>query len=274
MKKISPTHLAHFQQTIWDYYTKHGRQFPWRNVDDPYQIVVSEIMLQQTQTHRVEQKFNEFMTKFPNFSALAQAPTRDVLIAWQGLGYNRRALALHAIAQLVVKEFNGLLPASAAMLATFPHIGPNTAGSICAFAFNQPTVFVETNIRAVFIHFFFSNAKKVHDKDLLPLVRKTVDEKNPRHWYYALMDYGVMLKKMHKNPARKSAHHTRQSTFEGSHRQIRGMILKLLTTHACMNQEELYKNIDRDAQRTQAALAELLHEGFLEKNGTTYSIVV
>jgi A/G-specific adenine glycosylase len=155
MNKISTENLNIFKQTIWDYYQKNGRQFPWRHEQDPYQIVVSEIMLQQTQTHRVVQKFQEFTIKFPSFAALAQAPIRDVLIAWQGLGYNRRALALHAIAQLVVKEFSGTLPTSATMLETFPHIGPNTAGSICAFAFNQPTVFVETNIRAVFIHFFF-----------------------------------------------------------------------------------------------------------------------
>lgn len=257
--------IKNFQKTIWDYYHAHGRAFAWRSNCNPYHVLVSEIMLQQTQTHRVAQKFEPFITTFPTVKALAQAPLRDVILLWQGLGYNRRAIALHTNAKRIMEEFSGSLPTTPEILETFASIGPNTASSICAFAFNSPTVFIETNIRAVFIHFFFPEAEKIDDKDLLPLIAQALDKNNPREWYYALMDYGVMLKKSCPNPARKSKHHVRQSTFQGSHRQIRGMILKLCSEHAVVSYEQLLSSIDREQQRIDIALAELCHEGFIQK---------
>lgn len=260
--------IKEFQDIIWEYYRTHGRKFPWRLTHNPYHILVSEIMLQQTQTHRVVQKYEQFIALFSSFEALAQAPLHNVICAWQGLGYNRRAIALHNNAKRIIQEFDGNLPHSPATLLTFSSIGPNTAGSICAFAFNQPTIFIETNIRAVFIHFFFQHANKVHDKELLPLVAQAVDVQNPREWYYALMDYGVMVKKECKNPARKSTHHAQQSTFQGSHRQIRGMILKLFSQHQYILHEHFLSFIDRDSDRIELALSELCKEGFLMyKNG-------
>lgn len=222
-----PTITA-FRQLIWNFYKKNRRSFAWRTTTDPYAIVVSEIMLQQTQTDRVAKKFPEFMTTFPMFAALAQAPLSEVIRAWQGLGYNRRAIALQKIAQRVHNEYNGSLPRDPEILQTFPGIGPNTAGSIVAFAWNLPTIFIETNIRAVFLHHFFPNQEQVSDRELLPLISAVLDQESPREWYYALMDYGVYLKKAHKNPSRRSAHHTKQSKFTGSDRQIRGAILRHL----------------------------------------------
>lgn len=264
--------ISSFQSFIWDFYKQEGRTFPWRNIQDPYGVVVSEIMLQQTQTYRVEPKYERFLLAFPSFELLAQATLRDVLTLWQGLGYNRRGMYLHQIGQKVVFEYGGILPADPAILTTFPGIGPNTAGSICAFAFNKPVVFIETNIRAVFIHTFFKDQTDVTDKQLMPLIEQTVDRRNPREWYYALMDYGVLLKKKLKNPSRKSAHHTIQSRFEGSDRQIRGMILRYLTNvpHAPLN--TVIANTKKDPERVKKIIDQLCAEKLITLSNDTLLI--
>lgn len=258
--------LPKFKKIVWDYYHEHRRIFAWRKTTDPYAILVSEIMLQQTQTDRVAKKFSEFLKTFPTFKNLAQAPLADVLRAWQGLGYNRRAIALQKIAVRVLSEFGGHLPNNPEMLETFPGIGQNTAGSICAFAFNEPTVFIETNIRTVFLHHFFPEVDEVHDRQLLPLIEQTLDHKNPREWYYALMDYGVHLKKLYKNPSRRSKHHTRQSKFEGSDRQIRGAILKTVLAEQKISIKKLYTTLKKfDKKKIEKMLEQLLKEGFIKK---------
>lgn len=262
-KNLSLKKVQSFQKTIWDYFEHHGRSFSWRCTDNPYHILVSEIMLQQTQTHRVEKKFEHFIERFPDVKSLACASLGDVLSCWQGLGYNRRALSLQKTAQKIVDEYGALVPDNPEILNTFPGIGKATAASICAFAFNKPTIFIETNIRAVFIHFFFLHADQIHDNDLYPLVNQTVDVSNPRCWYYALMDYGVMLKKKCANPSRKSAHHTQQSAFEGSDRQIRGLILKELTSKKVLTIQELLDTINRNEERVQRILYDLVQEGFI-----------
>lgn len=221
------THAA-FTETIRDFYEKAGRDLPWRHGITPYRVVVSEIMLQQTQAPRVVRKFDPFMKKFPSFAALAKASTLEVLREWQGLGYNRRGLNLHRLAQIVMDKHKGKLPKTYDELIDLPGIGPNTAGSILAFAFNIPRPFIETNIRSVYIHFFFPEVekkegrkacKKIKDDQLFPFIIKTLLQKknqaNPREWYYALMDYGVHLKKTLPNPSRRSAHHVRQSALKG-----------------------------------------------------------
>lgn len=269
---LTPKACVSFQTIIWSYYHEHGRAFAWRETNDPYHIVVSEIMLQQTQTHRVAKKYFEFISKFPDFKTLAHASLRDLLLAWQGLGYNRRALALQKTAQKVMEEYEGILPANPELLVEFPGIGKATASSICAFAFNMPTIFVETNIRSVYIHFFFQEHSTVNDKTIIPLVEQTVDQKNPREWYYALMDYGVMLKKKFPNPSRKSAHHATQSTFEGSDRQVRGLILKTLALSQPLSSTLLAQLINRDLDRVERIVEDLCNEGFIKKNNTLVSI--
>jgi A/G-specific adenine glycosylase len=264
--------LTYFKDVVWTYYNQHKRSFPWRDESDPYKIVVSEIMLQQTQTCRVMPKYEQFIDVFPGFAELAHASLHSVLVVWQGLGYNRRALALHKIAQRVMNEYAGWLPACHETLQTFPGIGWATAGSICAFAFNQPTIFIETNIRTVYIHFFANNQHNIKDKELLPLVEATLDHDNPRHWYYALMDYGVMLKSTIANPSRKSAHHVRQSRFEGSDRQIRGIILKLITERESMPKDALFSCIDRPQDRIAKALQELIKENLVRITGNSVHI--
>ncbi len=148
--------IRKFQKTIYRYYGKYGRTFPWRMTHNPYHILISEIMLQQTQVQRVMGKYEPFINAFPDFSSLARAPLRLILKQWQGLGYNRRAIALKLISRRIMEEFHGELPSSVETLMTLPGIGRATASAISAFAFHIPSVFIETNIRRVFIHGFFS----------------------------------------------------------------------------------------------------------------------
>jgi A/G-specific adenine glycosylase len=245
---------------------------PWRETHDPYRIFVSEIMLQQTQVPRVMQKYPEFLTRFPDFHALAAAELREVLLAWQGLGYNRRAKFLHGAARRIVGEHGGELPREPELLATLPGVGPNTAGSLAAFAYNLPVVFIETNIRRVFIHFFFREADGVHDRDILPLVEATLDHEDPRTWYYALMDYGSMLAKWFPNPNRRSAHYTRQGAFENSDRQLRGRLLRALGERETLAVEELPAVLGFSDERVESVLAALEREGFVAREEGTVRI--
>lgn len=259
--------MREFQRTIYSYFHENERELPWRLTSDPYKILVSEFMLQQTQVQRVIEKYGPFITRFPDFPALARAQLRDILAEWQGLGYNRRALSMQRTAQRVVNEFNGRLPNSVETLQTFPGIGPATAGALVSFAFQQPVVFIETNIRRVFIHFFFPNRTRVSDRDILPLVEKTMDRGQVRTWYYALMDYGAMLPKLAPNPNRRSAHHHRQGPFLNSNRQIRGLILKALLANAHLSEEELLQTVAKQPERTRAMIGLLVREGFLDRTG-------
>lgn len=227
-RPFTHSHAAVFRRLVIRYYRACARNLPWRLAPTPYRVLVSEIMLQQTQVPRVRLFFPRFLTAFPSFSALARAPLAAVLQAWNGLGYNRRALALQRIAQIVTSTYAGRLPSDPALLARLPGIGPATAASIAAFAFNRPTLFLETNIRAVFIHYFFPHKKSVDDAQLIPLLALTLDRKNPRRWYNALMDLGTAIKETYGNPTRRSNAYRPQSPFSGSSRQLRGLVLRAL----------------------------------------------
>lgn len=225
---MNQTTISQFITHIWNFYQTNKRSFAWRNIDCPYHILVSEVMLQQTQTERIATKYPLFLSQFPTIQSLAAAPLHTVLDVWQGLGYNRRARYLHQTALRICNDYHGVIPDDPAILITFPGIGAGTAGSIPAFAYNKPTIFIETNIRATFIDYFFSNKTGIKDCDIMPLIQASVSQDNAREWYYALMDYGAMLKKSGFNPCTKSAHHTKQSKFKGSDRQLRGLIIRAL----------------------------------------------
>lgn len=269
---------------------------PWRTDTRPYYVVVSEIMLQQTQVHRVVNKFQSFVKKFPDWKALARVSTIDVLKEWSGIGYNRRALYLKKIAEMIEEggtrgkkdHFSQLkwskssghphLPPTYEELRTLPGIGPNTAGSILAFAYNIPFPFIETNIRSVFIHFFFPDiekregkkaCKKISDDQIMPFIEEALRnpkiKKNPREWYYALMDYGSMLKKTLPNPSRRSAHHIKQKPFKGSNRELRSRILKLVMEKVRTTKEieEYFKSEKIDAKNIRQNVENLRSEGFI-----------
>jgi A/G-specific adenine glycosylase len=257
-----------FRNIIWDYYHDHRREMPWREDPNAYWVVVSEVMLQQTQVARVLEKFPQFIDRFGSFEELASASPADVIAAWQGLGYNRRALSLQKLAQAI----DGKLPSDPAELINLPGIGPGTAGSIAAFAFDAPVVFIETNIRRVFIHHFFEDQEGIDDKQLLSLVEEALDKEHPREWYYALMDYGTYLAKTVPNPNRRSKHHVVQSKFEGSDRQIRGAILRALIKKK-LRIEELVEHIEcSDFERAQKIVDGLVKEGMVELHNSLYQL--
>ncbi len=281
-----------FRKIIYAHYKKHGRRLPWRlnprslasrssasriyktsrsQASVFYRTLVSEIMLQQTQVDRVIPKYEEFLKKFPTLRALARAELVEVLRAWQGLGYNRRAVWLHEAARELIKNPSPLwgtpfTPTPILVrgfrkgriqteLQKFKGIGLNTAASICAFAYNMPVVFIETNIRTVFLKHFFPYEKNVSDKDILQLVKKTLPKKHFREWYWALMDYGSYVKRTQGNLNRtQSVNYAKQSKFKGSHRQLRGKILRDLL-HG--------KNISRKNTQHISVLGELEREGFI-----------
>jgi len=261
-----------FRNRLYDHFLKHGRSLPWRDTNDPYHILVSEVMLQQTQVDRVVEKYTLFIAAFPTWSSLANAPFDSVLSVWQGLGYNRRALSLKNAAAMVMGHFNGILPSDPELLVRLPGIGKATAASIAVFAFNKPVIFVETNIRSVFIHHFFERATDIPDAAILLLVEATLDVENPRRWYSALMDYGAGLKKAHPNPSRRSLHYQKQSPFKGSTRQIRGMILRELLTGHYLTETELAGRIHDPQGRVPAILKRLCNEGMVTEGDERYRV--
>ena len=266
---------ADFQRIVLDHYRAYGRHdLPWRlprpdGSFDPYAVLVSELMLQQTQVQRVIPKFMAFMTTFPTVAQLGTAPLAEVLTAWQGLGYNRRAKFLHQAAKKILADYGGEVPASAAELITLPGIGPNTAGAILAYAYDQPAVFIETNVRTVYIHHFFADERAVADAQVLQAVRTTLPAEEGRVWYWALMDYGTHLKQTLGNLSRASTAYTKQSPFEGSRRQIRGHVLRLLAV-APHQLKGLQKEIADE--RLTTVLEDLEAEGFIMLDGLRYRL--
>ncbi len=259
---LIPDVVRGFRNIIRRYYRDFGRRQPWRETRDPYAILVSELMLQQTTVERVMEKYPSFIARFPDFSVLAGVDAPEVLKEWQGLGYNRRALNLHKLARQVVSEHKGVLPSEEEELIALPGIGPYTAGAVRAFAFNLPSVIIETNIRRVFLHFFFPGTSDVHDRELFPLIQRTLDKKDPRSWYYGLMDYGTDLKKRVPNPNKRSRHYSIQSPFEGSHRQKRSRILRAVLDSPGMTASQLAKKCGMETGTVREVLRELEGEGF------------
>jgi len=269
---LDPTALRKFQDLMYAFHRANPRPMPWRETDDPYRILVSEIMLQQTQVERVRIKYAGFLNVFPTVFELAAAELSDLLQVWQGLGYNRRALFLKRCAEEIVTCYGGDFPRSVAELQSLPGIGPYTARAVAAFAFGVAEPLIETNIRTVFIHFFFHGREKVSDGEIMPLVAATVDQGNPREWYYALMDYGGMLKQTHPNPGRRSKHHTQQSRFEGSNRQLRSRILREVMVQEVITPKKLPSMLAVLPEAIERNLAALQREGFLVKRGRGYRI--
>lgn len=274
MPPLSRARKAAFQKTVWDYFGAHKRDMPWRRPEadgsfDPYKILVSEVMLQQTQVSRVTPKFDEFIRTFPDVQALASASLGEVLKVWSGLGYNRRAKFLWQTAQMVAGEFGGQFPTDLKELQQLPGVGVNTAGAILVYAFNQPELFVETNIRTVFIHHFFQGQTNVTDADVRQLLEQTLPSHESREWYWALMDYGAFLKASVGNCTRASKHYAKQPTFQGSRRQVRGQVLHLLTQRT-YQQEELRQEIADE--RLQSVLDDLADEKLIQRVGAQYQI--
>jgi len=274
--------IAQFHETVREYFESHGRVLPWRTSPSPYNVLVSEMMLQQTQVERVIPKFEQFVARFPNVEILAESSLADVLVMWQGLGYNRRAKFLHAAAKEIVRQ--GGFPETRNGLEALPGIGPNTAGAIMVYAHNHVDIFVETNIRTVYFHHFFADESTVSDAEIVAKVAATMPmfpsndsaEKSgelfwtPRTWYSALMDYGTALKKQGFGKIAKSTHYRKQSAFEGSIRQLRGRVVRALT-EGPQSLNDLCAHTGSD-DRMSRVLASLENEGIIEKTDNTYRL--
>ena len=263
-KPLSFTQVRDFQRAVFAGQKQSPRSdLPWRITACVYHTFVSEYMLQQTQASRVGVLFPRFVKRFPSLKKLAAAPVDEVIAAWQGLGYNRRAVFLKTAAQEIVKRHDGVIPDIVELLDALPGLGRATACSIAVFAFNKPVVFIETNIRSVFIHHFFQDKKNVADAQIEALVAQTLYRQDPRRWYEALMDYGVMLKKQTVNPSRRSAHYSRQSAFAGSDRFYRGRIVAMLTEKHTYLFRSLKARFELPTERLQRILAGLVRDGLI-----------
>jgi len=265
-----------FIDTVLAEGSKLYRDFAWRRTSDPYAVLVSEVMLQQTQTSRVERYYEAWMDSFPVPDALAAASVHDVLEAWQGLGYNRRALALKRAADEVCELHGGILPSNAQELMALPGIGAATAAGVLAFAHDQFAVYLETNVRTVLLHKFYPKADGVSDYELKELLLRINDRAEHRgvsakQWNYALLDYGAYLKKTHPNPSRRSKHHSKQSPYEGSRRQKRARLLEAILASPGQSTENLAELFAYDLDLTESILSDLAVEGFISHNKNGWS---
>ena len=223
--KLSRKKIENFREFIFSWWGGNKRNLPWRHTHDSYKILVSEVMLQQTQVLRVIEKYREFIQRYPTIFDLAKAPAADVLRVWKGMGYNRRALYLKKAAQTVVSHYGGVFPESEKVLVKLPGLGTYTARAILVFAYKKDVACVDTNIRQIITHFFF------HDKPQKPAVIHSVaDELVPRgkawEWHQALMDFGALAMPNAKcqMPNKKK----KAIPFKESNRFYRGRIIDRL----------------------------------------------
>lgn len=274
----APLSLSEFVELVEREGSSRYRDLPWRNIDDAYAVLISEVMLQQTQVKRVLVYWERFLDAFPTIDALAAASTGEVVALWQGLGYNRRALALKRCAEECSRTWEGKLPETAEELIALPGIGQATAAGVVAFAFDRPSVYLETNVRTVLLHELFPGVDAVDDKVLAPLAAAAcLRRESPRRWYYALLDYGAYLKTQVENPSRRSAHYARQSAFEGSRRQKRAELVRIVLAcpgitllQATARLSALEVASGREPVETKAAesiASDLAREGFFRIEG-------
>jgi A/G-specific adenine glycosylase len=270
---LSRQEVKKFQNQVWSFFDKNRRAMPWRiptinGSFDAYKILVSELMLQQTQVSRVIIKYEEFLNAFPTLESLAVAPLALVLSHWSGLGYNRRARYLWQTVGMI-QQSNGEVPHTEYELIAFPGVGKNTAAAVLAYAYNKQVVFVETNIRTVIIHHFFTGKSNITEAEILAVVQAVVPSKNYREWYWALMDYGAYLKQTNGHKNRQAKNYTKQSTFHGSNRQLRGRVLQSLAEKP-MTMEALQKRL-LDERLVNVCKA-LESEGLIHRSGQHYHL--
>lgn len=265
--------LLAFKALILGFYADHGRQFAWRETSDPYRILLSEVMLQQTQTSRVEPKYETFLSLWPNFSSLAEVSVEELLAQWKGLGYNRRALNLRKAARMT-EAWGWTIPNDKALIESLPGVGKATGAAILSFCYQQKSVYLETNIRRVLLTCFYPDQDEVRDKELEALLHElSLINEDMKSWYYALMDYGVLLKALFPNANKRSAHYTKQKQFENSNRQIRGQLIHLLTDTGAKSLVAIYDLLSHfEEERILNALDQLAKEGFVQEKGSVYGV--
>jgi len=271
---LTASQIAELQQAVFQWYYQHQRKLWWRQQPTPYVVLVSEMMLQQTQVSKVAPKLRQFLQRFPSFEVLAAASLEAVLRAWQGLGYNRRALYLWRIAQVVQQRFGGKLPSNRDLLQQLPGIGAYTAAAIRVFAFDLPDVILDTNIKRIISRLFFTLRYRNEVMPISVLREKAAQlqpESGLRQWYYALMDLGSLLcrstvahcdrcplqswcvnaGKVNELPVYRRQR--KEPVFQGIPRRIwRGRIVELLRQHSGLSIEQILRHLqlccEEDAQ--------------------------
>ncbi len=252
---------AEFEQLIHQNMRELYRHMPWREEPTFYYVLVSEVMLQQTQVDRVRAKFAEFVDRFPSIEQLASASLADVISVWVGLGYNRRAKYLHEAARYVVAHGQ---PRTLDELIKLPGVGHNTAAAIMNYVYQVPTAFVETNIRSVYFKHFFAGRTNIDDSEIVGYVKKTMDYERPREFFWALMDYGAWLKAHGQSGLHMSRHYKKQPPLQGSIRQIRGQIIRSLADGS-ISESALRQAVVID-DRFDRALAGLQRDGLVVRS--------
>ena len=267
--------ILKFQKLILDWYKKNKRSMPWRNTQDPYKILISEVMLQQTQVQRVLPKYQEFLKAFPALKALAGASDKKLLKVWAGLGYWKRALGLKRAAKQIMGQYKGKFPRDPDTLEQLPGIGPYTARAIACFAFQSKDAFLDTNIQRVYLHFFFQGKENISDKEIESIAQKAVWTKNPREWHYALFDYGA-IKLKDKSINKQSRHYHKQSKFKGSLRSFRTKVIRLLLSKTSVSSTVLQKFLTKELKQTSYSPEEiidsLIKDKLIKQKGRYYSL--
>jgi A/G-specific adenine glycosylase len=262
---LSPERIQEFQKKVLSFYKKNGRMLPWRETTDPYKILLSELMLQQTQVNRVIRYYESWIARWPTIHALASASRVEVLQAWMGLGYNTRAMNLHKAARKIVTQFDSDVLEAMRQYKEIPGVGRYTSQAVQIFATNADLVTVDTNIRRIFIKEFHL-PETVSDKELWMLAERCLPNGRSREWHNALMDYGALHLTAQKTGIKSK---TRQSRFEGSDRQLRARIIRIL-----LQNDESLMNISRilNVERTwlQRILEKLISEDIILKKNNRY----
>lgn len=256
-----------FRASVLDLYAREGRNFAWRRTTEPWAILVSEVMLQQTQTDRVSPKYEAWMARFPDAASVAAAGLPELYESWRGLGYNSRALRLREAARICASRYSGQPPADENLLLELPGVGRYTARAVLAFAYGLPTVFLETNIRAALIFSFFPGKENIDDRELEQTAALVLDRDDPRTWYQALMDYGAWIKRREPNPSRRAAGYSRQARFEGSTRQARGAVLRAIADSGRLDLRLFAAESGIDYGRLRTAALGLERDGLVKASG-------
>ncbi len=266
MKPLTSTKITSFQKKIFKWWEANRRVFPWRETTEPYAILVSELMLQQTQAPRVVEKFNQFVEVFPDLESLAKAQKFEILQLWSGLGYNRRAIWLQEAAQMIIerKEF----PNTPEELQKMKGIGKYSAHSILIFAFNYDLATVDTNIRRILVAEKFAE-EKTSERDLWEIAKKLVPKGRSRDWHNALMDYGSIELTVAKTGIKPL---TKQGKFKGSDREYRGKILKLLLESKKITINQMITVLNLQEVKLESILQKMVKENLIKKKGKYYSV--
>ena len=262
------------------WFASRSRSYPWRGSRDPYRVWVSEIMLQQTQAARVAPAFDAFLRRFPTVTSLAAASRREVLRAWDGLGYHRRAVALSEASRIVVRDHDGELPADPVALRRLPGVGPYTSAAVASIAFGVPVAAVDSNVRRIVARVQFGvEADDASPREVAGLANAWLDSRDPGRWNQALMDLGrevcrprprcercplaadcrFLAAGLPLRPARR-----RQGPFRGSTREVRGAVVRALRAHESLSVGRLVAETGFGTERLVPAVSALADEGIVE----------